>query len=175
VIATPDATSPDGGPFDDLIQANQAYARSHRLAGFDGVAHAGVAMVTCMDSRIDPLRMIGLQAGDAKILRNPGGRVTDQSLIGLVLSVNLLGVDRILVVQHTRCAMASQTEQELRARLAETSGQDASDLRLDVISDQLASITTDVAKARAHPLIPTSVEIGGFLYDVDTGLLAPVA
>ena len=174
MIATPDDSPTECGSFDDLLAANRAYARSHQLAGFDGVAHAGVAMVTCMDSRIDPLRMIGLSAGDAKILRNPGGRVTDQAIMGLVLSVNLLGVDRILVVQHTRCAMASQTEQELRARLTETSGHDASWLRLDVIADQVASITADVAKAREHPLISSSVEIGGFLYDVDTGLLSTV-
>ena len=79
------------------------------LGGFDGVAHAGVAIVTCMDSRIDPLRMLGLQPGDAKIFRNPGGRVTPQALEALVLGVHLLDVDRILVVPHTRCAMASST------------------------------------------------------------------
>ena len=79
----------------------------------------GVAMVTCMDSRIDPLRMIGLEPGDAKILRNPGGRVTDTALVALVVGVNLLGVDRILVVQHTRCAMASSTEQELKQQISE--------------------------------------------------------
>ncbi len=72
-------------------------------------------MVTCMDSRIDPLRMIGLDAGDAKILRNPGGRVTDQALVALVLGVNLLKVNRILVVEHTSCAMAKSTEDELKA------------------------------------------------------------
>ena len=83
-------------------------------------------MVTCMDSRIDPLGMIGLQPGDAKILRNPGGRVTGSVLIALVVAVNLLEVDRIMVVQHTRCAMASATEQELKARLSEASGRDAS-------------------------------------------------
>ena len=80
--------------FDDLLAANAAFAEDFSLAGFDGIARAGVAMVTCMDSRIDPLSMIGLSAGDAKILRNPGGRVTDQALVALVLGVNLLNVDR---------------------------------------------------------------------------------
>ena len=131
-------------------------------------------MVTCMDSRIDPLRMIGLEPGDAKILRNPGGRVTDAALIALVIGVNLLGVDRVLVVQHTRCAMASQSEEQLKARLTASSGRDASWLSLDVITDQVASITADVAKARGHPLIASTVAIGGFLYDVDTGLLTTV-
>ena len=81
------------------------------------MAHAGVAIVTCMDSRIDPLNMLGLHAGDAKIFRNPGGRVTDAALEALVLGVHLLNVNRILVVPHTRCAMASNTEQELHERV----------------------------------------------------------
>ena len=72
-------------PFDDLLAANREFAGHFTFSGFDGVAHAGVAMVTCMDSRIDPLGMIGLAPGDAKILRNPGGRVTDQALVALVL------------------------------------------------------------------------------------------
>src|SRR5690606_40417860 len=78
------------------------YADDFRLSGFDGVARAGIAVVTCMDSRIDPLGMIGLVPGDAKILRNPGGRVTDQVLVALVLGVTLLNVDRVLVIHHTR-------------------------------------------------------------------------
>ncbi len=73
------------------MATNARYAEIFELAGFDGVAHAGVAVVTCMDSRIDPLRMLGLQPGDAKMLRNPGGRVTQQALVALVLGVNLLG------------------------------------------------------------------------------------
>ncbi len=74
--------------FDDLIQANEDFAKTFDLSGFDGVAHAGIAVVTCMDSRIDPLRMLGLKPGDAKIFRNPGGRVTDQALEALVLGVH---------------------------------------------------------------------------------------
>jgi carbonic anhydrase len=127
-----------------------------------------------MDSRIDPLGMVGLRPGDAKILRNPGGRVTDQVLVALVLGVHLLGVNRVLVVQHTRCAMASASEAELRDRISEASGQDASWLSIGVIEGQVASIRHEVAKARAHPLIPSSVPVGGFLYDVDTGLLHQV-
>ena len=160
--------------FDDLLAANRAYASTFSMSGFDGVARAGVALVTCMDSRIDPLGIVGLRPGDAKILRNPGGRVTDAALVALVLGVHLLGVRRILIVQHTRCAMASASEPELRARLSEASGKDASWMTLGVITDQLASIRDEVAKVRAHPLIAGSVPVGGFLYDVDTGLLEPV-
>ena len=157
--------------FDDLLVANRSYAETFDLAGFDGVAHAGVAMVTCMDSRIDPLRMIGLQPGDAKILRNPGGRITEPALVALVLGVHLLQVRRVLIVPHTRCAMATSTEEELRRRVSESAGQDATWTHLGAVPDQEAALFEDVARVRSHPLIPDSVGVGGFLYDVDTGLL----
>ena len=157
--------------FDDLLSANRDFAAHFDLAGFDGVAHAGVAIVTCMDSRIDPLRMLGLKAGDAKIFRNPGGRITPQALEALVLGAHLLNVERILVVPHTRCAVASNTEADLRERVEASAGQDASWQPFHVITDQAEALREDVQKVRTHPLIPDSVEVGGFLYDVDTGLL----
>ena len=158
--------------FDDLLAANRDFAVDFDLGGFDGVAHAGIAIVTCMDSRIDPLRMIGLNAGDAKIFRNPGARVTEAALEALVLGVHLLQVDRILVVPHTRCAVASNTEGELRARVSESAGQDASWQPFHVIEDQAQALAEDVQKVRSHPLIPDNVQVGGFIYDVDTGLLS---
>ena len=157
--------------FDDLIAANLEFAREFDLGGFDGLAHAGVAIVTCMDSRIDPLRMLGLRHGDAKIFRNPGGRVTEAALEAIVLGTHLLGVRRVLVVPHTRCAMTQYTEAELRERVGRSAGQDASWHRFHVISDQVESLREDVRKVRSHPLIPDSVKVGGFLYDVDSGLL----
>ncbi|MGZ4445709.1 MAG: beta-class carbonic anhydrase [Nocardioides sp.] len=157
--------------FDDLLSANQQFASDFTLGGFDGVAHAGVAIVTCMDSRIDPLNMLGLKAGDAKIFRNPGGRVTEAALEALVLGAHLLGVRRILVIPHTRCAMTANTEAELREKVGASAGQDASWAEFHVVEDQLASLEEDVRKVQAHPLIPDSVLVGGFVYDVDTGLL----
>jgi carbonic anhydrase len=159
------------GDFDDLLSANADYAADFGMSGFDGVAHAGVAIVTCMDSRIDPLRMVGLKPGDAKIFRNPGGRVTPQAMEALVLGAHLLNVNRILVIPHTRCAMASNSEAELRARIGESSGQDASWLPLSVVDDQARALAEDVAKVRSHPLIPDTVKVGGFVYDVDSGRL----
>ena len=108
--------------FEDLLAANREYASTHELSGFDGVAHAGVAVVTCMDSRIDPLRMLGLQPGDAKIFRNPGGRITSQALEALVLGVHLLNVKRILIVPHTRCAMATSSLEEIREKVGASAG-----------------------------------------------------
>ena len=157
--------------FDDLLAANRDFAADFSLGGFDGIAHAGIGIVTCMDSRIDPLRVVGIQAGDAKIFRNPGGRVTDAALEALVLGVHLLNVSRILVVPHTRCAMASSSEEELHKRVGESAGQDVSWQRFHVVEDQVAALEEDVHRVRSHPLIPESVKVGGFLYDVDTGLL----
>ena len=157
--------------FADLLEANKAFAENFSLGGFDGVAHAGVALVTCMDSRIDPLNMLGLKPGDAKIFRNPGGRVTPQALEALVLGVHLLKVRRILIVPHTRCAMASASEEELRVKVGESAGTDASWQSFGVVTDQLDQLRQDVAKVTTHPLIPSEVAVGGFVYDVDTGLL----
>lgn len=162
-------------PFDDLLEHNRTFAETFALQGFDGVAKAGVAMVTCMDSRIDPLGMIGLVPGDAKILRNPGGRATERTLVALVLGVNLLGVNRVLLVQHTRCAMASKSERELLMDISEAAGVDASWLDLGAIEQQRLSIIEDVHRVRSHPLIGDRAQVGGFLYNVDTGLLEQVA
>ncbi|GAA6524355.1 carbonic anhydrase [Intrasporangium sp. DVR] len=161
--------------FDDLLEANRRFASDFRLGGFDGIAQAGVAIVTCMDSRIDPLGIVGLEPGDAKIFRNPGGRVTEAALEALVLGTHLLNVKRILVVPHTRCAMTKFSENELRQRITELSGVDASWQSFGVIDDQVQKLREDLAKVRAHPLIPDETLVAGFIYDVDTGLLEPVA
>jgi carbonic anhydrase len=161
--------------FEDLLEANRTFADSFSLGGFDGVAKAGVAVITCMDSRIDPLGMVGLKPGDAKIFRNPGGRVTDQALEALVLGVHLLNVQRILVVPHTKCAMSMSSLDELRLQVGESAGQDASWQSFGVVTDQVATLADDVRRVRSHPLIPESVLVGGFMYDVETGLLEQLA
>jgi len=159
------------GDFDDLLAANRTYAETFDMAGFDGIAHAGVAIVTCMDSRIAPLAMLGLHPGDAQIFRNPGGRVTEQALEALVLATHLLNVNRVLVIPHTRCAMSASSEPELRRKITESAGVDAAWQMFSVVTDQLAALEADVQAVRAHPLIPDSIRVGGFMYDVDTGLL----
>ncbi|HYU83326.1 MAG TPA: carbonic anhydrase [Kribbellaceae bacterium] len=161
----------DFDEFADLLAANAAYAEDFAYGGFDGIAHAGVGIVTCMDSRISPLDIIGLKPGDAKVLRSPGGRVTEVTMTGLVLGVQLLGVRRILVVPHTRCAMAAMTEDELRAMVEAAAGKPAGYLSIAVIPDQREALRRDVAAIREHPLIGPDVAVGGFMYDVDTGRL----
>ncbi|MEO6019831.1 MAG: carbonic anhydrase [Knoellia sp.] len=157
--------------FDDLLEANEAFAANFALGGFDGIAQRGVAVITCMDSRIDPLGMLGLSPGDAKIFRNPGGRVTAAALEALVLGVHLLNVNRILVVPHTKCAMTQMSEAELRKVIGEKAGSDASWQGFHVIADQDAALKADVAAVKSHPLIPHTVAVAGFLYDVDNGKL----
>lgn len=159
--------------FDDLLSANRRYASRFHDSGVAGVAARELAVLTCIDSRIDPLAMLGLQPGDAKILRNAGARVTDDALRSLVLASNLLGAKRICVVQHTSCAMVGSTEDEMRARVTETSGTDASGWDFLVSQDQTATLRADIARIQDCPLIPSSVEIGGFIYDVHSGELAP--
>ena len=159
--------------FDDLLDANRRYATS-APRNFDGYAHAGVAVVTCMDSRLQPLEMIGLMLGEAKILRTPGGHVTADALNGCVLGVNLLRVNRIMVIEHTRCAMASGNDDEIRQRVADASGLDAGELSVGANPDQVGQLRADVALLSEHPLIAGRAEVGGFVYDVDSGLLRQV-
>src|SRR3954453_12063957 len=103
--------------FHDLLDANARYRAEFHDSGQPGVAAKGLAVLTCIDSRIDPLAMLGLKAGDAKIIRNAGARVTDDALRSLVLAVSLLGVTRVCVVQHTECALVGSTDDEMRARV----------------------------------------------------------
>lgn len=157
--------------FDDLLAANRQYADNFPHPGFDGLARKGVLMVTCMDSRIDPLDLIGLGHGDAKILRSPGGQVSDTMLKGCILGVHLLGVERIMIVPHTKCAMASGTDANIREVIAERCGLDTTWVSFGATPDQLTRLSEDVAKIRNHPLLKNRCEVGGFMYDVDTGLL----
>jgi len=162
------------GDFDDLLAANRRYARSYPH-GFDGIAHEGVLLLTCMDSRIEPLEMVGLRVGEAKILRTPGGRLTPAALAGCVLGVFTLNVDRILIIPHTKCAAASTDDAGLRRRILDATGVDVGDFTFGADPDQLANLRRDVAAIREHPLIGDRCRVGGFLYDVDTGLLDEVA
>ncbi len=160
--------------FDDLLANNAEYATDFADGYFDGIAKAGVAIATCMDSRIEPLGMVGLRIGDAKILRSPGGRISTSVLAGLVLGVQLLQVDRILIVPHTRCAMASGTDDDLRRVITEKTGSDATWMSFGASPDQAGRLRTDVDMVSNHPLIKGHAEVGGFMYDVDTGLLSRV-
>lgn len=157
--------------FDDVLTANARYAEAFDRADADGTAEAGLAVITCMDARIDPLPMLGLRPGDAKVIRNAGGRVTPRVLEALVLATHLLGVRRVMVIPHTKCAAARWSENELRQRITDAGGKDAAWQTFLTIKDQRRGLREDVEMARSYPLIADGVEIGGFMYDVDTGKL----
>jgi carbonic anhydrase len=154
--------------FGDLLAANEGYARDFRLAGLEARAAKGLAVLTCMDSRIEPLRMLGLRPGDAKILRNAGARVTDDVLRTLVLGSYLLGVERAMVVAHTDCRMAAGTEEDVHDAVAEAGGPDTRSLGFLVTDDQETTLRGDVQRIRSSPYL-RGLEVGGFLYDVATG------
>jgi carbonic anhydrase len=159
--------------FDDLLVANTRHQQSFRDSGMPGRAAKGLAVLTCIDSRIHPLDMLGLVPGDAKIIRNAGARVTDDVLRSLVLAVNLLGVDRVCVVQHTDCAMVGHTEEQMRTLVEDASGTDASEWTFFACTDQARTIHDDIAHIRACELLPSDLVIGGFVYDVRSGALVP--
>ncbi len=156
--------------FGDLLEANAQYARTFSRTGLSGVAARGLAVLTCMDSRIDPLAMLGLKAGDAKILRNAGARVTDDVLATLVLAKYLLGVERLMVIAHTNCRMTAADDDELHAAISEAGGPETADLAFRTSPDQQASVCADVARVRAFDRLD-GLAVGGFLYDVESGRL----
>jgi carbonic anhydrase len=161
-------TDPD--PYADVMAANAEFAASFEAGSLSGTAAKGLAVVTCMDSRIDPLRMLGLRLGDAKILRNAGGRVTHDVLSTLVLARYLLGVDRLMVVAHTKCRMASGGEADVHAAVEAAGGPDVRALSFLTSQDQPAALRTDVQRVRSWPYL-VDLAVGGFVYDVDTGRL----
>lgn len=134
--------------FDDVLAANRDYQRSFDDLGLPGQAAKGLAVVTCMDSRIDPLGMLGLVPGDAKILRTAGARVTDDVLRSLELAHDRLGVTRVMVLAHTDCAVAT-TRAEQEARLER-----------------------DVQRVRSSPYLPDAMPVVGGVYDVRTGAIS---
>ncbi len=160
--------------FDDLLDANQRYRTEFHDSGVAGVAAKGLAVLTCIDSRIDPLAMLGLRAGDAKIIRNAGARVSDDALRSLVLAANLLGVTRVCVVQHTECAMIGTTDDELRARIGAIRGVDATDWNFLATTDQLAALRSDIERITTCALLPADLEVGAFIFDVHSGELVPI-
>lgn len=163
-----------GDEFEDIMSANSEFAADFQHSVLTGTALRGLAIVTCMDSRISPLAAVGMQAGDAKILRNAGARVTDDVLRTLVLASYLLGVNRVLVMPHTDCRMASADEATIHATIQEQFGVDTRSLEFRTVSDQRAALAIDVTRIRTYPLLQKGVSVAGAIYNVSTGKLEPV-
>lgn len=160
--------------FADELSANQEFAKSFHDSGLGGQAAKGLALVTCMDSRIDPLAMLGMKAGDMKIIRNAGAVVTDDVLRTLVLAVHLLNVNRILVVPHTNCKMASGTDDDVHNALSAATGLDTRWMDIGTTPDQLAALEHGLTRIRTMPYIPATVTVAGAIYDVSSGRLEPI-
>ncbi len=160
--------------FADVIDANAAYAASFTGTHLSGLAGRGLAVVTCMDSRIEPLAILGMGPGDVKILRNAGARVTEDVLRTLVLATYLLGVERVLIMPHTDCKMASGSEAQIHAAIAEQHGVDTRSIEVRTVQDQEGALVTDVVRVRAFPLLPAGIVVAGAVFDVATGLLRPM-
>jgi carbonic anhydrase len=160
--------------YDDVLLANLHFVKDFQHSELTGTAVKGLAIVTCMDSRINPLAAVGMQAGDAKILRNAGARVTDDVLRTLVLASYLLGVNRVLVMPHTDCRMAIADEASIHATIQQQFGVDTSSLEFRTVSNQRESLAEDVARIRSYPLLQKGVSVAGAIYNVSTGQLEPV-
>ena len=160
--------------FADALTANNEYVKGFKYSGLTGMAQRGLAIVTCMDSRINPLSVVGMKSGDAKILRNAGARVTEDVLRTLVLATYLLGVKRILIMPHTNCRMAMGEEADIHALIQRDHGVDTSSLEFKTVADQTKALITDVNRVRAYPLLNKGVVVGGAIYDVANGKITPV-
>lgn len=160
--------------FNDVLTSNKDFAASFDNQDLTGFAAQGLAIITCMDSRISPLAIVGMQPGDVKILRNAGARVTDDVLRTLVLATFLLGVNRVLVMPHTECKMASATEPEIHDEIFQEFGVDTRSVEIRTVRDTLEALKTDVTRVRTYPLLAPGVIVGGAIYDVHTGELTPI-
>jgi len=178
---------------DEVLAANDAYAADFGAKGELALPPArGFAILTCMDARLDPAKYAGLAEGDAHVIRNAGGRASDDAIRSLVISYKLLGTREWFVIHHTNCGMEFFTDDVMRGLLEsslETAALDASGFH-DVgtgpgsseakyidwltISHTENSVTEDVARIRNHPLVPRSIAIYGYVYDVTSGRLVEV-
>ena len=160
--------------FDEIFAANARFAESFQSSALTGRAVQGLAIVTCMDSRIDPLRVVGMKSGDAKILRNAGARATEDVLRTLVLATHLLNVSKVLVMPHTDCRMASGTEEEVHEAIRQSSGVDTRSIEIRTVKDQRAALEIDVLRIKSFPFLPKEIEVMGAIFDVKSGKLERV-
>src|ERR671933_1480994 len=160
---------------DEILAANDPYAASFDKGDLPAPPARRLAVVTCMDARLDPARFLGLAEGDAHVIRNAGGLVTDDALRSLVISHWLLGTQEALVIAHTGCGMLTFTNDDLRRKLAEEAGADASGVDFQPFSDLEESVRGSIRKVAESPLLPDSFSASGFVYNVTSGRLREVA
>lgn len=159
----------------DLLAANDRYASRFRAGDLAAPPRRKLAVLTCMDARLDPARFLGLEEGEAHVIRNAGGRASGDALRSLIISYKLLGTRDFVVIHHTDCGMLTFANEELHDRLRRDLGVDASGLDFLPFRDLEGSVREDMAAIRSSPFIPDDIRVTGFLYDVRSGRLQPVA
>ncbi len=157
----------------EFLQANAEYAATFQKGALPMPPARKVAVLTCMDARLDPARMLGLEEGDAHVIRNAGGRAAD-AVRSLVISEQLLGTTTIVVIHHTDCGMLTFTNQQLHEKVKQDLHVDTGNTDFLPFSDLEQSVRDDVAFLRSSPLIPQNIEVAGFIYDVKSGKLLAV-
>jgi carbonic anhydrase len=159
---------------DQVLTANEIYSRAHELRKLTPRPERKLAVLTCMDSRLS-IRTLGLKAGDAHIIRNAGGIVTDDSLRSLLVSHQLLGTEEFMVINHTDCGLMNSSERDLRTRIQGRAGTAAiAPAYFYTFQDLDENVREQLQKLRTHPWIPKVVVIRGFVYDVVSGLLREI-
>lgn len=159
----------DRGEFGRLLAENERYTESFDRSALTAAPLSGLAIVACMDARLDVEEVFGLRTGDAHIIRNAGGIATDDAIRSLIISQQLLGTDEIVVIGHTGCGLLGVDEDALRDRLAATMGVHL-DIRFESFDDLEASIHASVERLRTHPWL-RPVPVHGLVFDVSTGRL----
>lgn len=160
--------------FENFMKANQAYVALHGEEHLPIRPKTKVAIVTCMDSRLHVAQALGLALGDAHILRNAGGRVTDDMIRSLVISQQQMGTREIVVLHHTDCGAQTFKNEEFQQYLQKELGVNVSDQDFLPFTDVEESVREDMEILRQSPLIPEDITISGAVYDVDTGRMAVV-
>jgi carbonic anhydrase len=156
---------------DEVLAANEIYSRTHELRELTPRPKRKLAILTCMDTRLS-IRTLGLTTGDAHIIRNAGGIVTEDALRSLLVSHYLLGTEEIMVINHTDCGLMHTSEQDLRTRIQNRTGKAAiTPSFFYAFQNVEENVRHQLQKLRTHPWIPESVAVRGFVYDVTTGRL----
>lgn len=161
---------------DDSLKANADFARDFELGSLPKQPAKKLAIIACMDARLTVEQILGLQTGDAHIIRNAGGIVSDDALRSLIISNHLLGTKEILIINHTDCGMLTFNDQDLRDKLIAQTGVDATaPTHFHTFTDLAENVRRQVSRVKSHPWIPKGITVRGLIYDVKTGQLNPVS
>jgi carbonic anhydrase len=162
--------------FDEIAAANERYVEGFAKGDLPLPPGRRFAVLACMDARLDPAKALGLEEGDAHVIRNAGGRASEDAIRSLVISQQLLGTAAVVILHHTDCGMLTFTNDDIRAKLRDGLGvHDGDAVDFLPFPDLEQSVRDDVAAVRANPLIPAAVPVRGYVYDVRSGRIHEVA